>query len=127
MNMRYICMFATGAILGLALAGCVSDPSVESATAERKFDELGDSLNSCSSGSALCCNALLESNTTNLSQLGGLLGLSLPNLGGLIGLTCSPITVLGTGGNSCPSQPVCCTNNSFGGLIALGCTPMNLQ
>jgi hypothetical protein len=33
--------------------------------------------------------------------------------GGLVGITCSPITAIGLGGNSCTQQAVCCTNNNF--------------
>ncbi|GAB88060.1 hypothetical protein GORBP_124_00010, partial [Gordonia rubripertincta NBRC 101908] len=44
-----------------------------------------------------------------------------------IGLTCDPISVIGIGGNSCTAQPVCCENNNFNGVVALGCTPVNLN
>ncbi|PPQ67021.1 hypothetical protein CVT24_011315 [Panaeolus cyanescens] len=80
----------------------------------------------CNTGQINCCNSTMSSSLTTLAQLGGLLGLSLPAVEGLIGLSCSPITVLGLGGNSCSAQPVCCTNNSFGGLISLGCNAINL-
>jgi hypothetical protein len=33
--------------------------------------------------------------------------------GSLVGLTCTPINILGIGGNSCSEQAVCCNNNSF--------------
>ncbi|KAF9045364.1 fungal hydrophobin-domain-containing protein [Panaeolus papilionaceus] len=81
----------------------------------------------CDTGSINCCNSTMTSSLTSLAQLSGLLGISLPDIGGLIGLSCSPISVLGAGGNSCSAQPVCCTNNSFNGLVALGCTPINLN
>ncbi|PPQ65141.1 hypothetical protein CVT24_003231 [Panaeolus cyanescens] len=81
----------------------------------------------CDTGSINCCNSTMTSSLTTLSQLGGLLGLSLPDIGGLIGLSCSPLSVLGAGGNSCSAQPVCCTDNSFNGVIALGCTPININ
>ncbi|KAF5320997.1 hypothetical protein D9619_001642 [Psilocybe cf. subviscida] len=82
--------------------------------------------NSCSGGQINCCNSTQQSNQLNLGQLGGLLGISLPNLGGLIGLTCSSIALLNALNQGCASQQVCCTNNSFNGLIALGCTAINL-
>ncbi|KAJ7730840.1 hypothetical protein DFH07DRAFT_848101 [Mycena maculata] len=31
-------------------------------------------------------------------------------------VTCSPITVIGTGGTSCSQQLVCCTNNSYASI-----------
>ncbi|KAJ8454312.1 hypothetical protein ONZ51_g13098 [Trametes cubensis] len=46
---------------------------------------------------------------------------------GLIGLGCSPITVVGVGsGNACSSNAVCCTNNNVGGLLSIGCVPIDL-
>ncbi|KAF8161403.1 hydrophobin-251 [Crassisporium funariophilum] len=81
----------------------------------------------CNTGPISCCNSLQQSNSTSVSQLAGLLGIVLPSIAGLVGLTCNPISVLGLGGNSCSSQPVCCTNNQFNGLINLGCTPINLN
>ncbi|KAF8204671.1 hydrophobin-251 [Pholiota molesta] len=30
-------------------------------------------------------------------------------------------------GTSCSAQPVCCTNDSFNGVVALGCTPININ
>ncbi|KDR75556.1 hypothetical protein GALMADRAFT_68547 [Galerina marginata CBS 339.88] len=81
----------------------------------------------CDTGDIQCCNATQQSSITSLGLLSSLLGISLPNIAGLIGLSCSPISVLGVGGNSCSAQPVCCTNNSFNGLVALGCTPININ
>ncbi|KAF8161405.1 fungal hydrophobin-domain-containing protein [Crassisporium funariophilum] len=81
----------------------------------------------CNTGPIQCCNTVQQSTATNLGILSGLLGLVLPSIGGLIGLNCSPLGVLGIGGNSCSSQPVCCTNNQFNGLINLGCSPININ
>ncbi|KAF9224193.1 hypothetical protein BS17DRAFT_817089 [Gyrodon lividus] len=58
----------------------------------------------------------------------GLLGAVLPNVQGLVGLGCTPITVVGTGsGAVCTQQPVCCTGNTYSGLINVGCSPINLN
>jgi hypothetical protein len=61
-----------------------------------------------------------------------------------VGVNCDPINVIGAGGNSCSQQTVCCENNNFvrlllvplplplltaynqSGLIAIGCTPINI-
>ncbi|KAH8822417.1 hypothetical protein DL96DRAFT_1560024 [Flagelloscypha sp. PMI_526] len=44
-----------------------------------------------------------------------------------VGLTCSPINIIGIGSNSCSSQPVCCSDNNFNGVIAIGCSPININ
>ncbi|KAF8197571.1 hypothetical protein BJ912DRAFT_80090 [Pholiota molesta] len=83
--------------------------------------------NVCNSGALNCCDST-ESSTVTGSSSGGLLGL-LSGLGvrdlgdGLIGLKCSPIL----GANDCTQQTVCCTDNSFNGVVALGCTPVNIN
>ncbi|KAF9478132.1 fungal hydrophobin, partial [Pholiota conissans] len=81
----------------------------------------------CNTGSIQCCSSVQSSSVTGLSELAGLLGIALPDLTALVGLTCSPLNVLGIGGTSCSAQPACCTGNTFGGLITLGCTPLNLN
>ncbi|KAH7919096.1 hypothetical protein BV22DRAFT_1041221 [Leucogyrophana mollusca] len=49
------------------------------------------------------------------------------NLGSLIGIACSPVTGGGTGaGCEVNQQPVCCTDNTFNGLINVGCSPINI-
>ncbi|KAI0048150.1 fungal hydrophobin [Auriscalpium vulgare] len=62
----------------------------------------------CSTGPVQCCNSVQ------------------PNLDVIVGITCSPITVIGVGGDSCTQQTVCCENNNFSGIIAIGCTPINI-
>ncbi|KAF8961856.1 fungal hydrophobin-domain-containing protein [Flammula alnicola] len=82
--------------------------------------------NSCNTGSVHCCNSVEQSNSSNVGLVAGLLGLVLPaNV--LVGLTCSPLSGVGVGGNSCSQQPVCCENNHFNGLIVVGCSPININ
>ncbi|KAF8870878.1 hydrophobin-251 [Infundibulicybe gibba] len=81
----------------------------------------------CNTGALQCCNQLQSSSNTDLASLAGLLGIDLGSITGLVGLSCSPISVAGIGGNSCSAQPACCTNNSFSGVLALGCSPINLN
>ncbi|PPR05230.1 hypothetical protein CVT24_010336 [Panaeolus cyanescens] len=83
--------------------------------------------NQCNTGTLQCCNSTQAANSSAVAGLLGLLGVVVGSVTGLVGLTCSPIDVLGISGNSCTAQPVCCTNNSFNGIIALGCTPINLN
>jgi len=79
----------------------------------------------CNTGSTLCCNS--TSTAGAQSALLGLLGIVLQDVNALVGLGCSPISVIGAGGNSCSQQPVCCSNNNFNGIIAIGCTPININ
>ncbi|KIJ21149.1 fungal hydrophobin [Paxillus involutus ATCC 200175] len=82
----------------------------------------------CNTGPIQCCSSTMSSSTTTLAELSSLLGLSLPSIGGLIGLSCSSITGVGTGtGAVCTQQPVCCSDNTYNGLINLGCSPININ
>ncbi|KAJ3516277.1 hypothetical protein NLJ89_g1223 [Agrocybe chaxingu] len=81
----------------------------------------------CNTGPIQCCQSVQTAGSSPLAGLLGLLGVVVGPIDALVGLTCNPISVIGIGGNSCTAQPVCCTNNSFNGLIALGCTPINLN
>ncbi|KAF9477839.1 hydrophobin [Pholiota conissans] len=84
--------------------------------------------NSCNTGPVQCCNSLTSSDGPVVSNLLSLLGVAVGDITGQVGLTCSPISVLGLGhGSSCSSQPVCCSNNSFNGVVALGCNPINIS
>ncbi|KAH6907288.1 hydrophobin-319 [Coprinopsis sp. MPI-PUGE-AT-0042] len=80
----------------------------------------------CSTGSVQCCDSVQAANSPGVGLLAGLLGIVLGPITGQVGLTCSPIDVLGIGGNSCTAQTVCCTGNSFSGVIVLGCSPINI-
>ncbi|TFK66060.1 hydrophobin [Pluteus cervinus] len=80
----------------------------------------------CNTGSIFCCSSLIASDSATALQLEGILDITPPGLTGLIGLGCSPLSILGLGGNSCSTQPVCCTGNTFG-LLTFGCTTINLN
>ncbi|KAF8910249.1 hypothetical protein CPB85DRAFT_1435340 [Mucidula mucida] len=81
----------------------------------------------CQTGSNQCCNKV--DTVQNLGSAGalsgmtGLLQLILSLLPGAtnIGLDCLPVL-----GGSCNQQNVCCENNSFNGLVAIGCNNMGL-
>ncbi|KAF8649119.1 hypothetical protein AX16_006000 [Volvariella volvacea WC 439] len=81
----------------------------------------------CNTGDLQCCNSLQDANSGLVGLLLGLLGIILPPLDILVGITCSPLSIIGVGGNSCSAQPVCCQNNEFNGIIAIGCTPININ
>ncbi|KAF8204672.1 hydrophobin-315 [Pholiota molesta] len=81
----------------------------------------------CDTGSTECCDSTSTASNPVTAALLGSLGIPIGSVTGLVGLTCSPLTVVGASGTSCSAQPVCCTNNSFNGVVALGCTPINLN
>ncbi|KAF9474374.1 fungal hydrophobin [Pholiota conissans] len=83
--------------------------------------------NQCNTGSLQCCNSTAKATDPAISTLLGLLGIVVQDVTALVGVTCSPITVVGVSGTSCSEQPVCCTDTSFNGVVALGCTPINLN
>ncbi|KAH9475718.1 Fruiting body protein SC3 [Psilocybe cubensis] len=87
----------------------------------------GSPASQCNTGGLQCCNSTGTANSDAISKILGLLGIVVQDVTALVGVNCSPISVIGIGGNSCTAQPVCCTNNSFGGLVALGCSPVDLN
>ncbi|KAF9230908.1 hydrophobin [Melanogaster broomeanus] len=81
----------------------------------------GDS--DCNTGSAECCDNTYTSTDTTVTSLVALLGIVLPDVDGLVGLGCT--SIIGTAA-SCTQQPVCCTGNTYNGLINVGCSPINV-
>ncbi|TFK65760.1 fungal hydrophobin [Pluteus cervinus] len=81
----------------------------------------------CNTGSIQCCDSVESANSASAVALFGLLGIVVSDVEALVGITCTPITVIGAGGNSCSAQPVCCENDTFKGVVAIGCTPINLN
>ncbi|KAK0218799.1 hydrophobin 2 [Armillaria fumosa] len=82
---------------------------------------------SCSEGNMQCCNSLQSGNSGVVGTLLGLLGVVLSDVTALVGITCTPITIVGLGGTSCSQQTVCCQNNTFNGIIAIGCVPITIS
>ncbi|KIJ25111.1 hypothetical protein M422DRAFT_273969 [Sphaerobolus stellatus SS14] len=84
-------------------------------------------ISQCNTGDAQCCNSVTKASDPSATTILGLLGIVLQDVDVLVGLGCTPITVIGAGsGANCAQQPVCCENNSFNGLINIGCTPISL-
>ncbi|KAJ7673480.1 hypothetical protein B0H17DRAFT_1140942 [Mycena rosella] len=75
-------------------------------------------------GTLQCCDTTEATSNPVLQVLLGLLGIQVPgvlqNL--LVGVSCSVQVV----GGSCASQSACCVDNTFNGLVNLGCTNINL-
>ncbi|KAF8990927.1 fungal hydrophobin-domain-containing protein, partial [Cyathus striatus] len=81
----------------------------------------------CDTGDLQCCDTTGTATTPSIAALLTQLSIVVPDITALIGATCSPISGVGVGGNSCTAQPVCCSNDSFNGVIVLGCTPVNIN
>ncbi|EEB91131.1 hypothetical protein MPER_10560 [Moniliophthora perniciosa FA553] len=81
----------------------------------------------CNTGDIQCCNTVDKASNKDIQKLLGLLNIGVQDLNVPIGLNCNPISVIGVGGNSCTQQPVCCEKNNFNGLVAIGCTPINVN
>ncbi|KAH9944993.1 fungal hydrophobin [Epithele typhae] len=96
-----------------------------SPTTPAKRAKPSSSPGSCSTGPVQCCQEVTTAGNPVAALIIGLLGLVLdPKL--VVGLTCSAIDIVSIGGHSCSANTVCCENNSFGGLISIGCVPIVL-
>ncbi|OJT07039.1 Fruiting body protein SC3 [Trametes pubescens] len=80
----------------------------------------------CNTGPIQCCNSVEKADSAAGSAILSLLGVVLDDVTATIGLGCSPLSVVGLGQSSCSASPVCCENNSVGGLISIGCLPVVL-
>ncbi|KAF5311084.1 hypothetical protein D9619_007793 [Psilocybe cf. subviscida] len=105
--------FKLAALTTLAVA------TLAAATPTKRADQ-------CNVGTLQCCNSLQAANSPAASNLLGPLGVVVGAVQGLVGITCSPLSAIAISGNSCTTQSACCTNNSFNGAVALGCTPINI-
>ncbi|KAF8075313.1 hydrophobin-251 [Lyophyllum atratum] len=89
----------------------------------------------CPTGGLQCCqsvqnarNILVDvANSPAASTLLALLGIVLQGVDIMVGINCTPLNVIGIGGNSCSAQPVCCSGNNFNGVTAIGCVPVDLS
>ncbi|EJD01673.1 fungal hydrophobin [Fomitiporia mediterranea MF3/22] len=78
----------------------------------------------CNTGPIQCCNSVQKADSSAVTGILGLLGVVIQDINALVGLTCDPISVIGLGSAGCSATPVCCENNTFNGLIAIGCVPI---
>ncbi|KDQ50534.1 hypothetical protein JAAARDRAFT_141921 [Jaapia argillacea MUCL 33604] len=104
--------FATLSILAVAIAAWDTTPIPAS---------------QCTTGPIQCCDTVEPASSPAAAGILKSIGVVVQDVTTLVGLTCSPITVIGVGsGSSCSASPVCCTDNSHGGLISIGCVPVTL-
>ncbi|KIM39608.1 hypothetical protein M413DRAFT_447084 [Hebeloma cylindrosporum] len=122
-------VFAFIILPALAAALFIIDPNYlisdgEGATTARDGDI---TVNQCNTGAIQCCDQVEAADHHDVIELLALTGAITEGADTLVGMTCSPMTTLATGaGSSCSAEPVCCSNNSFNGVIAIGCTPINI-
>ncbi|PPQ70598.1 hypothetical protein CVT26_013197 [Gymnopilus dilepis] len=85
----------------------------------------------CNTGPIQCCGALQAANSTDVAEVLASEGLPvsiatiIEDIDGLVGVACLPLALVTASGDSCSTQPVCCTSNFFSGLIQAGCVPVN--
>ncbi|PPQ88679.1 hypothetical protein CVT25_010265 [Psilocybe cyanescens] len=81
----------------------------------------------CNTGAVQCCNQVGTAHTllANDAGLASVLNLVVAPVTAILGVSCTPISVIAAAGNSCTSQPVCCTQNNFNGAVNVGCSPVN--
>ncbi|KAI5832649.1 fungal hydrophobin [Schizophyllum commune Tattone D] len=103
-------------------------PALAMATAVPRDVNGGTPPKSCSTGPVWCCNKTETTKNVDkgTTKLLGLLGIVIGDIHGLIGLNCSPLSVIGVGGNSCSAQTVCCDKTYQNGLVNIGCSPINI-
>ncbi|KAI0360663.1 fungal hydrophobin [Trametes cingulata] len=81
---------------------------------------------SCNTGPIQCCNSVESADSAAVAGILSVLGVVLQDTTAQVGVQCSPISVVGAGQSSCSAKPVCCENNNVGGLISIGCVPVEL-
>ncbi|KAF8154175.1 fungal hydrophobin-domain-containing protein [Crassisporium funariophilum] len=115
-------------------------PMIASATAlprgdrdkgdKRKGDQPADNSSGggqCNTGPIQCCNQVGTVDSLGLADDFEAKGIVIDPFDAVIAVNCSPITIGGVGGNSCNAQPVCCNNNTYNGLVNVGCVVVNIN
>ncbi|KAL0570359.1 hypothetical protein V5O48_011606 [Marasmius crinis-equi] len=81
----------------------------------------------CGSGTVQCCNSVQAADSPDVQKALGLVGAVVGDITAQVGLSCTPVSVLGKGGNKCTSQTACCVGNEFeDGAVIIGCNNISL-
>ncbi|KAG1867282.1 fungal hydrophobin-domain-containing protein [Suillus subalutaceus] len=82
----------------------------------------------CDTGNIQCCQGTQTADEYNKNATAhGGIPIDIDILG-RVGLSCTPISVVGTGaGATCSQEPLCCSDNQYYGLVNIGCTPININ
>ncbi|KAJ3991682.1 fungal hydrophobin [Lentinula boryana] len=116
--------FSAFAILAVATPG--GKPATTTITATAPAPTTTETAGQCTTGELQCCTSTETAGSAAGAAILGLLGVVVQDVDVLLGLTCSPITVIGVGNSGCSASAVCCEDNSWGGLVSIGCVPVSL-
>ncbi|KAF8886163.1 hypothetical protein BD779DRAFT_1471282 [Infundibulicybe gibba] len=62
--------------------------------------------NSCNTGEMKCCNSVHQSDSSDMKNIGALVGIDFTGVAGQVGFKCSSITAVGAaGGSRCSQHP----------------------
>ncbi|KAG2064743.1 hydrophobin [Suillus decipiens] len=87
----------------------------------------GGTSGECNTGTISCCDSTYAYGDPSLTKITSGLGISLDPFEGFAGVDCSPMSVVGAGsGAVCTQEPVCCSGNTYYGIINIGCSPINI-
>ena len=113
LNMQFKSLFVLIAvpILAVALPGGQPPPKTQTTTVvvpttitvvqpQPPAPTAPSGVSQCNTGSTQCCNSVQSASSSTINLLTGLLGIVLGPVTGNVGVTCSPLSVVGVGGNS---------------------------
>ncbi|KAK7472099.1 hypothetical protein VKT23_000218 [Stygiomarasmius scandens] len=125
---RISTLFAVTLFLAANLAVATDDHTVtKTVTETAPATTVTEPASQCNTGPVQCCNSVQNAGSPGASSLLSSLGVLVQDPNVPIGINCSPISAVGIGENSCNAQPVCCDDNNFNGLVAIGCVIVNVN
>ncbi|CAL1709173.1 unnamed protein product [Somion occarium] len=74
-----------------------------------------------------CCETVLPAGNPAARTILNLLGVIVLDPSTLCGITCTPVSIVGTGPGDCQTNLVCCDDVSHGGVIDIGCAPVHFN
>ncbi|PVG02902.1 hydrophobin [Serendipita vermifera] len=83
-------------------------------------------VNNCNIGQAYCCDQTYDSSDENFLSMWSFLGIVAPVEGPKVGVQCNPISNIVGDVKGCQASAVCCSGNSFNGLVNVGCNSINV-
>ncbi|KAI0291224.1 hypothetical protein B0F90DRAFT_1824036 [Multifurca ochricompacta] len=109
-------------LISLVAALAATSTTVASAIPERRDSLAPIPASQCNTGTLSCCDTLTTLNDPLASSPSRLRDIALDPSSG-VGLSCTAISGL-PGAQLCEKFLVCCENDSQGGLIYAGCSPI---